>query len=129
MLVFLKKTPILVILESLSDFSFNDRLSKTVIFLVSALFTIVRNLNIVKDFPFTGTGWGTFGNIFPTYKSNFNKNFMYHAHNDYIEILANGGIFSLIFSGWFLVAVIQKVFKSLARRKSSFSIYLTWGDL
>ena len=54
---------------------------------------------------------------------------MYHAHSDYIEILANGGIVSLIFLGWFLVAVIQQVFKALTRRKNSFSIYLTWGSL
>jgi Tfp pilus assembly protein PilF len=87
------------------------------------------SINIIKDFPVIGTGWGTLGNIFPTYLSFFNKDFMYHAHNDYIEILANGGIVSLFFLGWFLVVVLRQIFKALIQRKSSFAVYLTWGAL
>jgi len=87
------------------------------------------SINIIKDFPVSGTGWGTFGNIYSTYRTYLEENFAYHAHNDYIETLANGGIVSLVLIGWFLGAVFTQIRKSLARRRDTYAVYLTWGSL
>lgn len=53
---------------------------------------------IVKDFPFLGTGLGTFQNIYPVYQTR-NPIFLFeHAENDYIEILTDTG-----FTGFMLI--------------------------
>jgi Tfp pilus assembly protein PilF/O-antigen ligase len=88
-----------------------------------------ESFGIIKDFPVIGTGWGTFGNIFPTYKTFMTTSFDYHAHNDYLETLSNGGISGLVLSGWFLGDVFLKIRKTLARRRDSYAVYLTWGSL
>lgn len=86
-------------------------------------------ISIIKDFPVTGTGWGTFGNIYPSYRTFIEENFAYHAHNDYIETLTNGGIVSLVLIGWFLATVFRQVLKVLVKRRDSYAVYLTWGSL
>jgi O-antigen ligase len=45
-----------------------------------------------RDFPFFGTGLGTFQHVFPMYKPDGITMFYQHAHNDYIEILLELGI-------------------------------------
>ena len=86
-------------------------------------------IGIIKDFFVTGTGWGTFGNIYPTYRTYSEDSFIYHAHNDYIETLTNGGIVSLVLIGFFLVVVVRQILKVLVRRRDSYAIYLTLGSL
>jgi O-antigen ligase/tetratricopeptide (TPR) repeat protein len=86
-------------------------------------------IGVIKDFFVTGTGWGTFGNIYPSYRTYIENSFAYHAHNDFIEIFTNGGVVSLVLIGWFLVVVFRQVFKVLVRRRDSYAIYLTWGSL
>jgi O-antigen ligase/tetratricopeptide (TPR) repeat protein len=88
-----------------------------------------ESIGIIKDFPVTGTGWGTFENVFPTYKTFMTKHFDYYAHNDYIETLTSGGIISLVLIGWFLGNVFLQIRKTLARRRDSYAVYLTWGSL
>jgi len=88
-----------------------------------------ESISIIKDFPVTGSGWGTFGDIFPTYKTFMSENFDYHAHNDYIETFSTGGIFSLVLIGWFFASTFRQIGKTLARRHDTYAIYLTWGSL
>jgi O-antigen ligase len=64
-------------------------------------------LHMVSDSPFVGTGWGTFGAVYPVYETVPLEGKLLHAHNDYLETLAEMGIlgaallFGLIF--WPLV--------------------------
>ena len=46
------------------------------------------SFGILKDFPFTGTGFGTFVNIYPKYRTISRQALLDHAHNDYIELAA-----------------------------------------
>lgn len=86
-------------------------------------------IGIIKHFFVTGTGWGTFGNIYPTYRTYMEENFAYHAHNDYLETLTSGGIVSLVLIGWFLATVLRQILIVLRRRRDSYSVYLTLGSL
>ena len=86
-------------------------------------------IGTIKDFFFTGTGWGTFGNIYPTYRTYIENRFAYHAYNDFIETLTNGGFVSLVLICWFFVSVIRQIVKVLVKRRDSYAIYLTWGSL
>lgn len=87
------------------------------------------SLQIIKDFPLTGTGFGTFIDIYPKYASIKEELIIEHAHNDYIELLTNGGIIAFLLWGWFIFAVILKSYKSFIQRHDSFSIYLYLGSV
>ncbi|MFO7868057.1 MAG: O-antigen ligase family protein, partial [Bacteroidales bacterium] len=53
-------------------------------------------LNLTRDFKLTGAGFGTFGDIYPFYQSISEDNFVKHAHNDYIELAAEGGVIAFV---------------------------------
>ena len=84
---------------------------------------------IVKDFWLTGSGFGTFLNIFPGYKTILDNCMYDHAHNDYLELLTDGGIvgFALVF--WFVIAVIREGWKMIGRRRDRYSILISIGAL
>jgi O-antigen ligase/Tfp pilus assembly protein PilF len=86
-------------------------------------------IGMIRDFFVTGTGWGTFGNIYPTYRTYVDNRFAYHAYNDYIETLTNGGFVSLALIGWFLATVIRQIVKGLNQRRDAYAVYLTWGSI
>jgi O-antigen ligase len=47
---------------------------------------------IVRDHPWTGTGLGTLQIVFPRYESYYDGLVVDHAHNDYLEMLAETGV-------------------------------------
>jgi O-antigen ligase len=47
---------------------------------------------IVRDHPWTGTGLGTLQTVFPRYESYYDGLVVDHAHNDYLELLADTGL-------------------------------------
>ncbi len=49
-------------------------------------------INMFKDKPWAGFGAGTFYTAYPPYKNPNIRGFYEHAHNDYLEILADTGI-------------------------------------
>ena len=87
------------------------------------------SLSIVKDFWLTGSGFGTFVNIFPDYKT-IPSTMMYdHAHNDYLELLTDGGIVGFVLVSWFVIAVIREGWKMIGRRRDRYSILISIGAL
>jgi len=84
---------------------------------------------IIRDFPLAGTGFGTFIHIYPRYQTARTGNlFVDHAHNDYIELLTDGGMIGALLVFWFLVALWVASFRALKRRKNQISIFLTLGS-
>jgi len=49
-------------------------------------------LGIIRDYPWTGTGLGTFVVAFRHYQTNFTTLFIDHPHNDYVEFAAEAGL-------------------------------------
>lgn len=86
-------------------------------------------IQIINNFPVTGTGFGTFVDIFPKYATLTDEIIIQHAHNDYIELLTNGGILAFLLAGWFIITVMLRSFRSFQRRKDSYSIYLYIGSI
>jgi len=70
--------------------------------------------NAFKDFYFTGSGLGTFINIFPFYTpQNIDINVIFdHAHNDYLEFILEAGIIGTILLILFLYFFIRCIVSS-----------------
>ncbi|MEE4242994.1 MAG: O-antigen ligase family protein, partial [Desulfopila sp.] len=84
---------------------------------------------IIKVFWLTGAGFGTFVDIFPLYKSIANQYVYDHAHNDYLELLTDGGVIGFALAAWFVFAVVGNGWKMIAVRRDNFSILIGIGAL
>lgn len=72
-------------------------------------------VDIIKNHPFIGTGLGAFGVVYTGYDS---RNGMYRleqAHNDYLQVLSDGGIVGALLGLLFVVGLFRMGF---ARRES-----------
>ncbi len=85
--------------------------------------------NIIQNFKLTGSGLGTFAHIYPPYKSLIDDRTLAHAHNDYIELLVEGGVISFALIAAFLITWFRKTYKAFLGRRDAFSIYLYMGSL
>ncbi|RUM41563.1 MAG: lipid A core--O-antigen ligase, partial [Desulfocapsa sp.] len=79
---------------------------------------------IIRDFLFSGSGFETFINVFPSYSTIPTNLLVDHAHNDYIELLTDGGLIGFGLVAWFVLAVLKNGIKMLGRRRDDYSILL-----
>ena len=64
-------------------------------------------LKMFKDFPILGTGLGTYPYSFPIYKTFATQSIFTHAHNDYLEFLAEGGLAITIPFLWTMATALK----------------------
>jgi len=72
-------------------------------------------VDIIKNHPLVGTGLGAFGVVYTGYDS---RNGMYRleqAHNDYLQVLSDGGVVGAVLGLFFVVGLFRMGF---ARRES-----------
>lgn len=75
-------------------------------------------LDIAGDYPLTGSGAGTFRWIFPSYKSDaLGGGYYEHAHNDYLELLAEQGLIGAALLAGAVVLIFSRIVSSYARRR------------
>lgn len=86
-------------------------------------------LKIIQDFPFFGTGLGTFKEIFPKYKSSQPYLNFSFAHNEPIQLLVETGFLGFILFFLFLFYFLKEIFLVWFRRKDPFAVYITLGIL
>lgn len=84
---------------------------------------------IIRDFMLTGSGLGTFVYIYPPYKSLVDNRVLNHAHNDYIELLVEGGLVGFIIIFVFICVLFVKTFRMFSKRRDAFCVYLYIGSL
>ena len=58
--------------------------------------------HIFREHPWTGTGLGTLPIVFPAYETQYDGKIVNHAHNDYLEMLADTGLAGALCCAWFL---------------------------
>jgi len=87
------------------------------------------SLKIVQAFPLTGSGFGTFTHIYPAFRSVPGDAVFDHAHNDYIELLTDGGIIGFTLAAWFVLNVIIHSIRVLKQRKEPYCILITSGAI
>jgi putative inorganic carbon (HCO3(-)) transporter len=64
---------------------------------------------LVKEHPLTGVGFGGYWTAIPRYHMASGEATPQEAHNDYLELLASGGLIALLPATWFLVVFLRRV--------------------
>jgi O-antigen ligase/tetratricopeptide (TPR) repeat protein len=82
-------------------------------------------MNMIKDFPLTGTGFGTFIDMYPGYRSVPENLIFEHAHNDYLEFFTNGGLIGSGLILWFMVSIFNKTIRAFRKRRDSYSMIIS----
>jgi O-antigen ligase len=70
---------------------------------------------IIRDFPWFGTGLGTFGLAMLVYQSGPRDAIFFQAHNDYLQLVAEGGMLVTIPAAAALWVFVQTVRRRLTR--------------
>jgi O-antigen ligase len=81
------------------------------------------------DHPILGTGLGTLQTVYPPYDSLYDAKVVNHAHNDYLEALAETGFVGGFCCLWFIVVLLRKGLEGMATLGSSFASALNLSGL
>jgi putative inorganic carbon (HCO3(-)) transporter len=75
---------------------------------------------LTRDHPLAGSGFGAYWVAIPKYYDAPGKLKPYEAHNDYLEVLASGGLIGALIVAWFIVALVRVAVARLVRSNDSF---------
>jgi O-antigen ligase len=84
---------------------------------------------MANDYARLGSGFNTFEGVFPAYKTSTTQMIFQYAHNDYLQLLAEGGIVAFGLVIWFIVAWYRKVTARWFTRHDPFAAYLTLAGM
>jgi O-antigen ligase len=85
--------------------------------------------NIFLDHPILGTGLGTLQLVYPPYETLYDAKIVNHAHNDYLEALAETGILGGLSCAWFIGVLFFAALRSLQETSHSFAAALRLAGL
>jgi O-antigen ligase len=85
--------------------------------------------HIFLDHPFLGAGLGTLETVYPSYETLYDGKIVDHAHNDYLEALAETGILGGLCCAWFIALLLVAGLHSLQEPAISFSSALRLAGL
>ena len=98
--------------------------------------TEVRRVSIVtdswrifRDHPVRGTGLGTLQVVFPRYESVYDGKVANHAHNDYVELLAETGVIGGLCFAVFLFLVFRRSWDEIQATLNPQDLALRMGAL
>ena len=80
--------------------------------------------HIFLGHPLAGTGLGTFQIVYPPYETLYDAKVVNHAHNDYLEALAETGALGALCCAWFLGVLLLKSFSLFRQSDFSFPLVL-----
>jgi hypothetical protein len=86
-------------------------------------------VRMAADFPLFGTGFGAFAEVYPRYQTGYAGGFVRHAHNDWVQLLAEGGLAGSLAVLVLLGAYLAAAKKLLGRRRDREAIFLGLGGL
>jgi O-antigen ligase len=77
---------------------------------------------MVKDHPIAGVGFGGYATAIPKYHTASGETTPQEAHNDYLELLASGGLIALVICIWFVVSFLRAARREVEPDSRSSSI-------
>ncbi len=81
---------------------------------------VVRDsFSIIQDFPFFGSGAGSFYTIFPSYQSSNLNVFYDHAHNEYLQFTIEYGFFGVLLLAPIMMFAFYKALRAMHKRRNS----------
>lgn len=86
-------------------------------------------LELIKSNPLTGVGFGGYWVAISRYHDASGLQTPQQAHNDYLELVASGGIIGLLLFGWFVVAFLKRVREVLKTFRRGFRRAVLTGAL
>jgi O-antigen ligase len=86
-------------------------------------------LRLFLDHPIMGTGLGTLEMVYPPYDTLYDGKVVNHAHNDYLEALAETGVIGGLCCAWFLGVVLVNALRGMLSLENSFSSALNLSGL
>jgi putative inorganic carbon (hco3(-)) transporter len=85
---------------------------------------------IVKDFPFFGSGLGTFAQVFPGYRAIHIEAFFTHAENDFLQLASEVGLVGAVFLAVVLSYILVRGFRGIrSASRSDPRRYIAMGSL
>jgi O-antigen ligase len=75
------------------------------------------SMDIIKDYPYTGTGMGSFYSTFPSY-TRYNIGYYNFAHNEYVQFVVEAGIPATLLLGLTVLYGLTLCFKTIRTRHS-----------
>jgi len=84
---------------------------------------------IFRDHPLLGTGFGTLQQVFPKYETLYDGKVVNHAHDDYVELLADAGAVGGLLGACFLALLFWQGAESLKAGRSILDLALHIGAL
>ncbi len=84
---------------------------------------------MANDYARLGSGFNTFEGVFPAYKTSTTQMIFQYAHNDYLQLLAEGGIVAFGLVMWLIVVWYRKVTARWFTRHDPFAAYLTLAGM
>jgi O-antigen ligase len=73
---------------------------------------------LIKEHPVAGVGFGGYWIAITKYHAASGEATPQQAHNDYLELLASGGVIGLAIGGWFAFALVRTAQKKLAQLRT-----------
>jgi O-antigen ligase len=70
-------------------------------------------LRLIKENPWTGVGFGAYFLAIPQYRPGPGFTRLEQAHNDYLDLAANGGFVAVALAAWFIAAIIWRASTAL----------------
>jgi O-antigen ligase len=80
-------------------------------------------------FPVTGAGFGTFASAYPVFRSPDVRLYYAHAHNDLLQVWAEGGLIGLVLAAMIVVPLIRLIVACLTLRKGTLAAGFAAGLL
>jgi O-antigen ligase len=78
--------------------------------------------NVFREHPVVGTGLGTLVDVYPKYETEYDGKIVDHAHDDYVEALAETGIAGGLCGLAFFLLFFREARQRLKAEQSSFSL-------
>ncbi len=85
--------------------------------------------HIFLDHPVLGTGLGTLQMVYPPYETLYDGKIVNHAHNDYLEALAETGIAGGLCCAWFVGILFLVALRALQETNHTFAAALRLAGL